>query len=67
MKPIDRSYGPARDPVNLCAQCGETIYMASWSEYVDDRRIKYLWECDSCGYTFESLVAFAEPRFDQAA
>jgi hypothetical protein len=28
-----------------CAQCGEPIYVAAWSEHVDDRRVRHLWEC----------------------
>jgi transcription elongation factor Elf1 len=68
MTPNDQ--GPDRNalgPVTHCAQCGETIYLASWSEHIDARRIKYLWECDACGYSFETLVSLAAPRFDQAA
>ena len=57
----------ALGPVSFCAQCGETIYLASWSEHVDERRIKYLWECDACGYAFETIVCLAAPRIDQAA
>ena len=48
--------------MNFCAQCGETIYMAAWSEHVDNHRIRYLWECDACGYAFETLVRFPPPR-----
>jgi hypothetical protein len=35
--------------------------MAAWSEYFDDQRIRYLWECDDCGYKFETMVRFALP------
>ncbi len=24
-----------------CAQCGEPIYLAAWSEHVDDRRVRH--------------------------
>jgi Zn ribbon nucleic-acid-binding protein len=41
-----------------CAQCGEPIYVAAWSEHVDDRRVRHLWECDACGYAFETLACF---------
>lgn len=47
-------------PVNACAQCGETIFMPEWSEYVDTRRVRHLWQCDECGYQFEPLVCFPE-------
>ena len=46
---------------NHCAQCGETIFLPEWSEYLEDRHsVRYLWECEACGYKFETLVAFAE-------
>ena len=41
-----------------CAQCGEPIFIAAWSEYVDDRRVRHLWECEACGYAFETLACF---------
>ena len=46
---------------NPCAQCRETILMPAWSEHVSERRIRHLWQCDACGYTFETLVCFPEP------
>ena len=51
-----REYPPR--PINFCAQCGEPIHMASWSEYVDDHRIRHVWDCDECGYAFETLVSY---------
>ncbi len=57
-----RRYARTR-PVNFCAQCGETIFVPEWSEHVDERRVRHLWACDSCGYAFETLVCFpATPR-----
>ena len=55
-----RSYRPSR-PVNECAQCRETIFLPEWSEYLDTRRVRHLWECEACGYKFETLVCFPEP------
>ena len=54
-----RRYAQAR-PVNLCAQCGETIFLPQWSEYLDTCRVRHLWECEACGYQFETLVCFPE-------
>ena len=48
-------------PVNLCAQCGETVFLPEWSEYLDRHRVRHLWECEACGYKFETLVSFPEP------
>jgi ribosomal protein L37AE/L43A len=41
-----------------CAQCGEPIHVAAWSEHVDERRVRHLWECEACGYAFETLACF---------
>jgi hypothetical protein len=54
-----RSVRPTR-PVNECAQCHETIFLPEWSEYLDSRRVRHLWECETCGYKFETLVCFPE-------
>ena len=51
---------PSR-PVNECAQCRETIFLPEWSEHLDDRRVRHLWECEACGYKFETLVCFPQP------
>ena len=47
-------------PVNECAQCREVIFLPEWSEYLDARRVRHLWECEACGYKFETLVCFPE-------
>jgi hypothetical protein len=44
--------------LNHCAQCGETIVLPEWSEYLDRHRVRHLWECEACGYKFETLVTF---------
>ena len=36
--------------LNLCAQCGDTIFLPEWSEYLDRQRVRHLWECEACGY-----------------
>jgi hypothetical protein len=45
-------------PTNHCAQCGGMLFMPEWSEYLSDCRVRHLWECEACGYQFETLVAF---------
>jgi transcription elongation factor Elf1 len=42
-----------------CAQCGEHLFVPEWSECVDARRVRHLWECEACGYTFETTIRFA--------
>ena len=51
-----RQYLP--HPVNFCAQCGEPIYIVAWSEHIDDHRIRHLWNCEDCGYAFETTVIY---------
>jgi primosomal protein N' len=46
--------------LNSCAQCGETIFLPEWSEYLDRHRVRHLWECEACGYKFETLVSFPD-------
>ena len=56
-----RNYDYRRLPQkNHCAQCGETIFLPEWSEYLDQHHVLYLWQCEACGYNFETLVVFAE-------
>ncbi|MGB6417991.1 MAG: hypothetical protein WBF50_15535 [Pseudolabrys sp.] len=47
-------------PVTECAQCGEQLFVPEWSEHVDDRRVRHLWECEDCGHAFETTISFAE-------
>ena len=47
-------------PQNHCAQCCDIIFLPEWSEYLDRHRVRHLWECEACGYKFETLVSFAE-------
>jgi len=46
-------------PALECAQCGERLSMPEWSEFVDVRHERHLWECAACGYAFETIVRFA--------
>jgi hypothetical protein len=41
---------------NPCAQCGEPLIAAVWSEHITERRVRHVWQCDACGYEFETLV-----------
>jgi hypothetical protein len=46
-------------PVLECAQCGERLYLPEWSECLDSVRVRHLWQCEACGYSFETTVRFA--------
>ena len=46
-------------PMIECAQCGEQIFVPEWSEHVDDRRVRHLWQCEDCGYAFETTIFVA--------
>jgi ribosomal protein S27AE len=51
---------PRSRPQIECAQCGNSLFMPEWSELVDTHRVRHLWQCDTCGYAFETTVQFAE-------
>ncbi|MCX7298480.1 MAG: hypothetical protein NTU64_16825 [Hyphomicrobiales bacterium] len=57
------SVDPARiartRPTNECAQCGESIFMPEWSEWLNPACARHLWQCEACGYSFETTVRFA--------
>ena len=55
---ISPDIAPAR-PVIECAQCGEQPFAPERSEYLDYRRVRNLWECETCGHAFETTVSFA--------
>lgn len=42
-----------------CAQCGNSLFMPEWSELVDELRVRHLWQCEACGYAFETTIRFA--------
>lgn len=44
----------------VCAQCNELLFMPEWSEWLDEHRVRHLWQCDACGYAFETTIHFAE-------
>jgi ribosomal protein L37AE/L43A len=43
-----------------CAQCGAELKQPTWSEPVNQRRVRHLWNCHACGYEFETMVVFGE-------
>jgi uncharacterized Zn finger protein len=52
------SFRPTR-PMIDCAQCGEQLSVPEWSEHVHERCVRHLWECEACGYAFETTVSYA--------
>ena len=46
-------------PLIACAQCGESLFVAEWTEYLDGGSVRHLWHCDTCDYRFETTVHFA--------
>ena len=52
-----KKIAPSR-PHIPCAQCGERLFMPEWSEHLDERRVRHLWECEACGYAFETIVCY---------
>jgi ribosomal protein S27AE len=48
----------ASRPLTECAQCGEPLFLAEWSEYLDKSCIRHLWRCETCSYTFETTAVY---------
>ena len=46
--------------VTECAQCGERLFVPEWSEHFGDRSVRHLWECEACGYGFETTISFTQ-------
>jgi uncharacterized Zn finger protein len=46
-------------PMTECAQCGDQLFLPEWSEYLDKARIRHLWQCEACGYAFETIVVYS--------
>jgi rubrerythrin len=38
----------------------ERLFLPEWSEFVDEHRVRHLWRCEPCGYSFETTVCFAD-------
>ncbi len=49
-------------PFYQCAQCGAAIIASSWSEHVNERCVRDVWTCDTCGYEFETSTVFRTPE-----
>lgn len=50
---------PHLRPLIECRQCGYNIDMPEWSENLEGDRVRHLWTCEACGYSFETVVRFA--------
>jgi hypothetical protein len=61
LSPNNQTLALARPAVE-CAQCGKHLFAPEWSEYLDDRHVRHLWACESCDYSFETLVRFPDRR-----
>ena len=63
----ERTTQQTKNTFNHCPQCGDTLFAPVWSEHVRERCIRHLWNCDSCGYSYESMVYLAPQAMDDAA
>jgi ribosomal protein L37AE/L43A len=45
-------------PFNLCAQCGAALIAPIWAEHLNDRHVRNVWSCETCGYQFETSAYF---------
>jgi ribosomal protein L37AE/L43A len=58
--------GTQSKKVNECAQCGNVLIAPVWSEHLSERSVRHLWDCDGCGYKYETTV-FLAPRANAKA
>ena len=54
------SYAAGRRVQPECPSCGDSMFAPAWSEYLDQRRVRHHWNCESCGLEFETLVKLAD-------
>lgn len=52
----ERKGKQSKKSCNECAQCGTALIAPVWSEYHKERCIRHLWNCDVCGYEYETTV-----------
>ncbi len=62
-----RSFAFRQRPSAPCAQCDQPLPSPEWSEDLSETRVRHLWWCHGCGYTFETLVVFSDEFRDRAA
>lgn len=55
-RPVDAITNAILRNPNPCAQCGAPLIAATWSEHLSERCIRHVWECEACGYQFETTV-----------
>lgn len=48
-----------------CAQCASPLDHPTWSEPVNARQVRHLWNCQDCGYVFETMVYFCDDAGQQ--
>lgn len=46
-------------PMIECAQCGDHLLLPESSEYLENSSIRHLWECEACGYAFETTIVYS--------
>ena len=51
-------YGTGSKSLQFRAQRGAAIVASSWSEHVNERCVRNVWSCDTCGYEFETSTFF---------
>ena len=48
---------PSSTPVIKCGKCGELLIAPDYSEFVDEYRVRHIWTCVPCDYSFEATIA----------
>jgi len=45
-----------------CACCGEPLTAPERTEYVDAHRVRHVWKCEPCNYSFSATIAAPKRR-----
>lgn len=52
----DVSSRPYYLDARACPNCGDRLFAALWADHVNERCVRNVWCCDSCGYEFATSV-----------
>jgi hypothetical protein len=59
MEPNEQKATQSERISNECAQCRNLLIAPTWLEHLSENRVRHLWKCDACGYSYETTVYLA--------
>ncbi len=61
MEPNERKAPQTKKATIECTQCGNVLIAPIWSEHLSEHSVRHFWNCDACGYSYETRVYLAPP------